>query len=79
MVSTVPINFGSFRDREVIFPLNIDGNNSESFDSLCKKIAVWVSKVVDVLTKETFTGYNNAVDEVDCRIFMCSNVLLNFH
>jgi hypothetical protein len=40
----------------------------------------WVAEVVDFISKEAFEGYcSDKMNESDSRVFMCHNILLNFH
>lgn len=50
-----------------------------SYEEVLNAVSKWISEVMDILMKETFSGFSSDVTNSDCRIFMCNNMVLGFH
>jgi hypothetical protein len=78
-------HLGEFRDKVLIVQLGkpVEGisiNGAEDLEQMREYLSKWVGKVIDHITKEAFHGYfTNKMNELETRVFVCNNIILNFH
>lgn len=76
---------GEYRDRELIFPLSepIEGitlHSKSTYEQVADFLPRWIGKCYDIMTKEAFAGYySKAMLESETKVFLCNNIILNFH
>jgi len=53
---------------------------NQNFERMREYLSKWVGKVFDLITKEAFHGFfTNKMNELETRVFVCNNIILNFH
>jgi hypothetical protein len=76
---------GEFRDRELIVALGkpvetLQLSGNDTFEHIRNYLSKWTGKAMNIITKEAFHGYySKQMNEMETRVFVCNNIILNFH